>query len=132
MTKQTVLNALCYELAMWAAEKRPSLRLRPWFIALINWCRPDWAEWKTQQTLKEVDEQVVALVELWEKEERETVADSLATEAQELFPEATVTPLPNAIVPSVMIITEAPEGASDGVRALGGELRITYAPNGLK
>jgi hypothetical protein len=60
------------------------------------------------------------------------VADSLAAEAQELFPEATVTPLPNAIVPSVMIATEAPEGASDGVRALGGELRITYAPNGLK
>ena len=73
MTKHTVFNALCYELAMWAAEKRPSLRLQPWFIALINWCRPDWAEWKTQQTLKEVDEQVVALVELWEKEEREAL-----------------------------------------------------------
>jgi len=132
MTKQTVFNALCYELAMWAAEKRPSLRLHPWFIALINWCRPDWAEWKTRQTLKEVDEQAVALVDLWEKEERETVADSLAAEAQELFPEAAVTPLPNAIVPSVMIVTEAPKSASEGEKALGRELRITYAPSGLK
>jgi hypothetical protein len=31
MTNQA-FNALCYELAMWAANKRPSLRLQPWFV----------------------------------------------------------------------------------------------------
>jgi hypothetical protein len=50
----------------------------------------------------------------------------LASKAQELFPEATVTPLPQAIVPSVMIVHEAAEGSSDAVKALGGELRITW------
>ena len=132
MTRQAVFNALCYELAMWATEKWPSLRFQAWFPLLIQWCKPDWSAWKTEQTIKKVDEQASTLVKQWEKEEREIIADKLATKAQELFPAATITPLPNAIVPSVMIITEAPEGASEGVKALGGELRITYAPNGLK
>jgi len=132
MTNQSVFNALCYELALWVADKRPSLRLQPWFIALINWCRPDWTAWKTEQTIKKVDEQASALVKQWEKEERGIIADKLATKAQELFPAATVTALPNAIVPSVMIVHEAPESVSDDVKALGGELRITWTLDGLK
>jgi len=132
MTNQAIFNALCYELAMWAADKRPSLRLQPWFIALINWCKPDWTAWKTEQTIKKVDEQASALVKQWEKEERETIATKLASKAQELFPAATITPLPDAIVPSVMIVHEAPESASDDVKALGGELRITWTLDGLK
>jgi hypothetical protein len=76
--------------------------------------------------MQKVDEQAKELVEQWEKEERETIANKLADKAQELFPEATITPLPDAIVPSVMIIHEAPASASDAVKALGGELRITW------
>ena len=132
MTNQAIFNALCYELAMWAADKRPSLRLKPWFIALINWCKPDLTEWKTEQTIKKVDEQAAELVKQWEKEEREIIADKLASKAQELFPAATITPLPDAIVPSVMIVHEAPESASDDIKALGGELRITWTLDGLK
>lgn len=132
MTQQAVFNALCYELAMWAANKRPSLRLQPWFIMLINWCKTDWSTWKTEQTIKKVDVQASTLVKQWEKEEREIIADKLASKAQELFPAATITPLPDAIVPSVMIVYEAPESASDDVKALGGELRITWTLNGLK
>lgn len=132
MTNQAIFNALCYELAIWAAERRPSLRLQPWFIALVNWCKPDWTAWKTEQTIKKVDEQAAGLVKQWEKEEREIIADKLASKAQELFPAATVTALPNAIIPSVMIVHEAPESASDAVKALGGELRITWTLDGLK
>ena len=76
--------------------------------------------------MKKVDRQTKALVEQWGKEEREVVADKLAQKAQQLFPQATITPLPDAIVPSVMIIHEAPPDASDEVKALGGELRITW------
>ena len=132
MTNQVIFNALCYELAMWAAEKWPSLRFKPWFIALINWCKPDWTSWKTEQTIKKVDEQASVLVKQWEKEEREIIADKLATKAQELFPAATITPLPDAIVPSVMIVHESPESASAAVKALGGALRITWTLDGLK
>jgi hypothetical protein len=76
--------------------------------------------------MQKVDEQAKELVEQWEKEERQIIADKLAAKAQELFPQATITPLPDAIVPSVMIAHEAPPEASDAVKALGGELRITW------
>lgn len=132
MTNQAIFNALCYELALWAAEKWSFLRLQPWFPLLLEWCKPDWTEWKTQLTLKKVDEQAADLVKQWEAEERAVVATKLAEKAQELFPAATVTPLPDAIVPSVMIIHEAPASASDDVKALGGELRITWTLDGLK
>lgn len=132
MTQRAILNALCYELAMWAAEKWPVLRFQSWFPLLIAWCKPDWIEWKTQRTLEQVDEQAVSLVEQWEKSERETVATELASKAQALFPDATVTAMPDSIVPSVMIVHEAPESASDDVKALGGELRITWTLDDLK
>jgi hypothetical protein len=126
MTNETIINALCYELAMWAVERWPSLAFQPWFKLLIEHCRPFWAEWKTQLTLKEVDKQAEQLKEQWEKEEKEHKAETLAAKAQELFPRATITPLPDAIVPSVMIVHEAPPDASDEIKALGGELRITW------
>ena len=132
MKNEAIFNALCYELALFAIRKWPSLAFNPWVKALLAWCNPDWASWKTQETLKKVDQQASELVKQWEKEEREIVATKLATKAQELFPAATITPIPNAIVPSVMIVHEAPESASDAVKALGGELRITWTLDGLK
>lgn len=124
MKNETVAYALCYELALWLLQRFP--HLRPFLELVIDYCRPFWTEWKTQLTLKEVDKQATALKEQWEKEEREHRADALAQKAQDLFPDATVTPLPDAIVPSVMIVREAAPGASEAVKALGGELRITY------
>jgi hypothetical protein len=126
MSKQSWFNALCYELGLWTAEKRPSLALQPWFKMLMAYCKPDWAEWKTKIVMEKVDEQAATLVKQWEKEERETKANALAEKAHELFPDAKVTPLPNAIVPSVLIEKAPPANASEAVKALGGELRITY------
>jgi hypothetical protein len=83
-------------------------------------------EWKTQTTLQAVDKQAAVLIEQWEKEEREHRSETLAAKAQELFPRATVTPLPDAVVPSVMIVHEAPDDASEAIKALGAELRITW------
>jgi hypothetical protein len=126
VTKETFFFALCYELALAAAKKWPVIRLSPWFPLLLSHCFPFWTEWKTARTMQKVDEQAKELVEQWEKEERVVIANKLADKAQELFPEATITPLPDAIVPSVMIVHEAPPEASDAVKALGGELRITW------
>jgi hypothetical protein len=126
MTKKTIFFALCYELAMEAVKRWPRLRFMPWFSLLVSHCLPFWTEWKTSLTLQKVDEQAKELVEQWGKEEREIIANKLASKAQELFPQATITPLPDAIVPSVMIVHEAPPEASDAVKALGGELRITW------
>ena len=131
---QSVLNALCYELALWAVTKWPSIRFKPWFTALLAWCKPDWTARKVQGTLLNVDKQVEEIKLQWEKAEQQEkvdAAEALASEAQKLFPDATVTPLPNAIVPSVMIVEEAPDSASDAIKALGGSLRITRTLDGL-
>ena len=126
MTKETIAKALCYELALFAIRKWPNLAHNAIIKAVLSRCKPYWAEWKTEQTVKKVDGQAVKLVERWDKEERHHRAQELAAVAEELFPEATVIPVDDAPVPSVMIIREAPASASDGVKALGGELRITY------
>ena len=126
MTLSALINALLYELAIWLVLMRPSLAFNPWLSKLIVWCRPDWTECKTQQLMKDVDKQTVKIVEQWEKEKRIEKATTLAEQAKQLYPNAIVTPLPDAIVPSVMIEHEAPEDASDDVKALGGEMRITY------
>ena len=126
MNWQSWFNALCYELGLWAVSKRPSLALQSWFKQLMAWCRPDWAEWRTQATLKAVDKQAAALSEQWKREHNQRVAEELSRKAQELFPASKISPLPHAIVPSVLIETAPPDDASEAVKALGGELRITY------
>ncbi len=130
MSRQSWFNALCYELGLWAAEKRPSLALQPWFKMLMAYCRPDWVEWKTKIVMEKIDQQTTTLVKQWEEEERETKANALAEEAHKLFPDAKITALPNAVVPSVMIEKAPPADASEAVKALGGELRITYQLKG--
>ena len=130
MNWQSWFNALCYELALWAASRRPSLALKPWFKMLMAYCRPDWIEWKTKIVMEKVDEQAATLVKQWEQEEKESKANALAEEAHKLFPDAIITPLPSAIVPSVMIEKAPPADASEAVKALGGELRITYRLKG--
>jgi len=124
MNQGIIVQALCYELALWLLQRFPKWSV--WLKMVLDHCKPSWIEWKTFHTLKKVDEQAVQLKEQWEKEEREHRAESLAQKAQELFPDATITPLPDAVVPSVMIVREAAPDASDDVKALGGELRITW------
>ena len=126
MNAETFFYYSCYEAGLWAAKKWPWLVLILGYKNIMDILRPFWEEWKVQFTMEEVDKQAEVLVEQWEIEEREGRSAVLANKAQELFPEATVTPLPQAIVPSVMIVHEAAEGSSDAVKALGGELRITW------
>lgn len=59
-------------------------------------------------------------------------AATLVEQAKKLYPNATITALPDAIVPSVMIQQEAADDASEDVKALGGEMRITYQFNELQ
>ena len=126
MNAETFFYYSCYEAGLWAAKKWPWLVLILGYKNIMDTLRPFWEAWKVQFTMEEVDKQATTLVEQWEIEEREVVANKLASKAQQLFPEATITTLPDAIVPSVMIVHEAAEGSSDAVKALGGELRITW------
>jgi hypothetical protein len=124
MTSAALINALLYELAKWLIKHKPALAFSPLMIRLLAWCRPDWEQWKTEQTMKSVDSQAASLVEQWAKEEDKARSEQLLQKAKALFPNATVTIVPDTAVPSVMIIHEADKNASDEVKALGGEMRI--------
>jgi hypothetical protein len=132
MTPESFFYYSLYETGLWAGQKWPWLWFVPGYKNTMDLLFPFWEMWQIKATMENVDQQVEIIADQWETDEKEAKSNALVAEAQELFPRATVTPLPNAIVPSVMIVTEAPESASEGVKALGGELRITYAPNGLK
>ena len=129
MKNETLFFAFCYEVAIRLVERFPRLRFSPWMKMLLAYCKEPWTEWKTQATLQAVDKQAKALVEQWDREERQARSEALAEKAQALYPDAKVTPVPNAPVPSVMIIREAAPNASEEVKALGGEMRITYRLN---
>jgi hypothetical protein len=126
MKNETLFFAFCYEVAIRLIERFPRLRFSPWLKMLLAYCKEPWVEWKTETTLQAVDEQAKGLVEQWNREERQSRSEALAAKAQQLYPDAKVTPVPDAPVPSVMIIREAAPNASEEVKALGGEMRITY------
>ena len=124
MTKAALINALLYELAKWLIQHKPALAFSPLIIRLLSWCRPDWEQWKVSETMESVDSQAAALVQQWEKDDKTKQAIELVQKAQQLFPDAIITSIPNAPIPSVMIEKESASNASDGVKALGGEMRI--------
>ena len=119
MSTEALIYALCYELGLFFLRKRPSLGDNKWFRRMMNYCRTDWADWKTAQTMKLIDSQSQKLVEEWVEDHRNAMANKLTKKAKELFPKAKVTPVPDAIVPSVLVEEE-------GDSALGGPLRITW------
>ena len=124
MTKGALINALLYELVKWLIQRKPALAFSPLIIRLLSWCRPDWEQWKINETMESVDSQAAALLQQWEKNDKTNQNIQLVQKAQQLFPDAIVTNMPNAPIPSVMIEKEAASNASDGVKALGGEMRI--------
>jgi len=124
MTKAALINALLYELTKWLIQHKPALAFHPLTIRLLAWCRPDWEQWKVSETMESVDSQAAALVQQWEKDDKTKQAIELVQKAQQLFPDAIITSIPNAPIPSVMIEKESASNASDGVKALGGEMRI--------
>lgn len=126
MSPEVGFYAFCYELIIEADKRWPRLFLPFFFGSILAYCRPYWQQWQIKQTLEQVDEQAEAIVEQWERQEREEKTEALIEKAEELFPQSTILPVEDAPIPSVMIITEAPPEASDDVKALGGELRITY------
>jgi hypothetical protein len=124
VTTTALVNALLYQLAKWLIERKPALAFHPLIIRLLAWCRPDWEQWKVSETMKSVDSQAAALVQQWEKDDEANQTIELVQKAQQLFPDAIVTSIPNTPIPSAIIEKEAASNASDAVKALGGEMRI--------
>lgn len=65
------LNALVYELIMFWARFSPKIKFQPLIAKILENCKPDWIEFRTEIALKEVDEDVETIRALWEAEDIE-------------------------------------------------------------
>jgi len=120
MTNSALLNALVYELGLLFVDRFPGLIFKNWFKRVMAYCRADWAEWRTQRTMKKVDAQSNKIMQQWAEDHRNARSNKLAKKAKEKFPNAKITPVPDSFMPSVIIEED------DGDTALGGPMRITW------
>jgi|14BtaG_2_1085337.scaffolds.fasta_scaffold00130_38 hypothetical protein len=49
----------------------PKIKFQPLIAKILENCKPDWVEFRTEIVLKEVDEDVETIRALWEAEDRE-------------------------------------------------------------
>lgn len=127
MNSESFFYYSLYELGLWANDKWPWLLFIPGYKNLMDTLLPYWEAWKIKLAADEAEQQATTISEQEGNDEQQAKAEALAEKAEELFPEAIVTPLPDVIVPSVMIEKPPPADASEDIKALGfGELRITH------
>lgn len=69
--KYNKINALVYELIMFWARFSPKIKFQPLIAKILENCKPDWVEFRTEIVLKEVDEDVETIKALWEAEDKE-------------------------------------------------------------
>lgn len=120
----TLIKALLYRAVQWATMQWRIAAFVPGAGFILRTFQKHWLAWQAHITPSIIKQQAESLLMQWEKEDNESIANALAEEAQQQFPEAEIVPMPDAVVPSVMILEKAPEDASDGVKALG-SMRIT-------
>lgn len=53
-----IWNALAYEVTNLLIDLDPRWQSNKWVKMIRTYCFPDWVQWKTEQTMKKVDEQV--------------------------------------------------------------------------
>lgn len=85
------LNALVYEAIQFISRFWPNIKSNPLVKLALRNCLDDWVEFRTQITLKELDNDIEELHEQWDREEAEhfeyvfTEEKSDGSEAQELL-----------------------------------------------
>ena len=85
------LNALVYEAIQFISRFWPNIKLNAWVKLALQNCLDDWIEFRTQITLKELDNDIEELHEQWDREEAEhfeyifTEEKSDGSQAQELL-----------------------------------------------
>ncbi len=120
MKMSELVNALAYELGLWLISKNPGLAFNPWVQRMLRYCRPDWSSWRAKHVMKSVSGQSKKIIEEWAEDNRKARCNKLAKKARDKFPNATITPVEDAVIP--MVIIEEHDEASP----LGGPMRITW------
>ena len=95
------LNALYYEASLFLLKFFPWLAKNPWIKKLQEYCREDWAEFRTEAAMEKLDEQIEAIHSAWDGEFNQYQA---------------------------VFIEEEPDG-SEAQKLLGGPMRITSSWN---
>jgi len=65
------LNALVYEAIQFISRFWPNIKFNPWIKLALENCLADWVEFRTQITLKEIDNDIEELHAEWDREEAE-------------------------------------------------------------
>lgn len=91
------VNALIYELIVFLCRFYP-LKQKPWIRRILDYCRPDWAAFRAEVAMRDVDKQVEALHAEWDADEKERQEP---------------------------LYTETPPDGSKAQELLGGEMRLS-------
>ena len=91
------VNALIYELINFL-DRFTQLKNKPWIRKILDYCREDWAAFRAEVAMKEVDKQIEDIHRAWKLEEQ-----------QKQKP----------------VYSELPADGSKAQDLLGGEMRLT-------
>jgi len=61
--------ALSYEITNLLIDTDTKWEQNPWVQKIRSYCKPDWVEWKTESTMKNVDFQAEVIKQQWTEEE---------------------------------------------------------------
>lgn len=64
-----ILNALIYELIIWLCRFYP-LKRKPWVRLILKNCLADWAAFRAELVIKNVDQQAQKIVKEWGEQEK--------------------------------------------------------------
>ena len=75
-------NALMYELILFIDRFRPGFKNKPWIQKILQNCRDDWAEFRTQIVMADLDKQMKDIHEAWLEDAYYKYLDSFYTEEE--------------------------------------------------
>jgi len=75
-------NALVYELILFIDRFRPGFKNKPWIQKILQNCRDDWAEFRTQIVMADLDKQMKDIHEAWLEDAYYKYLDSFYTEEE--------------------------------------------------
>jgi len=91
-------NALVYQLTEFIEKFMPGFIHRVWVEKIREYCHEDWADWRTELVMKDLDKRIEDLHALWKIEEDEK---------------------------NQPFYSETPPDGSEAQKLLGGEMRLT-------
>ena len=100
MKMSELVNALAYELGLWLISKNPDLAFNPWVQRMwVLQARLVELACKARHEKRVWPEQII---EEWAEDNRKARCNKLA-KARDKFPNATITPVEDAVIPMVII-----------------------------